>query len=59
VLAAKQATTTIPIVMVAIGDPPGSGIVTNVARPGGNVTGCSLRTAELEARSGVRANAAR
>jgi putative tryptophan/tyrosine transport system substrate-binding protein len=50
VLAAKQATTTIPIVMVAIGDPVGSGIVTNLARPGGNVTGCSLRTAELEAK---------
>jgi putative tryptophan/tyrosine transport system substrate-binding protein len=50
VLAAKQATTTIPIVMVAVGDPLGSGIVTNLARPGGNVTGCSLRTAELEAK---------
>jgi putative tryptophan/tyrosine transport system substrate-binding protein len=50
VLAAKQATTTIPIVMVAVGDPLGSGIVTNLARPGGNVTGCSLRAAELEAK---------
>jgi putative tryptophan/tyrosine transport system substrate-binding protein len=50
VLAAKQATTTIPIVMVAIGDPLGSGIVTNLARPGGNVTGCALRVAELEAK---------
>ena len=47
VLAAKQATTTIPIVMGTIGDPLGSGIVTNLARPGGNVTGCSSRAAEL------------
>ena len=50
VLAAKQATTTIPIVMGVIGDALESGIVTNLARPGGNVTGCSLRTAELEAK---------
>ena len=47
-LAAKQATATIPIVMGVIGDPIGSGIVTNLARPGGNITGCSLRVAELE-----------
>jgi putative ABC transport system substrate-binding protein len=50
VLAAKQATTTIPIVMGAIGDPLGSGIVTDLARPGGNITGCTLRAAELEAK---------
>ena len=50
VLAAKQATATIPIVMGAIGDPLGSGIVTNLARPGGNITGCALRVAELEAK---------
>jgi putative tryptophan/tyrosine transport system substrate-binding protein len=50
VLAAKQATPTIPIVMGAIGDPLGSGIVTNLARPGGNITGCSSRAAELEAK---------
>jgi putative ABC transport system substrate-binding protein len=48
VLAAKQATTTIPIVMGAIGDPLSSGIVTDLARPGGNVTGCSSRADELE-----------
>ena len=50
VLAAKQATTTIPIVMGAIGDPLSIGIVTNLAHPGGNVTGCSLSSAELEAK---------
>src|SRR6516164_4216741 len=50
VLAAKQATTTIPIVMGVIGDALESGIVTNLARPGGNITGCSLRVAELEAK---------
>jgi putative ABC transport system substrate-binding protein len=50
VLAAKQATATIPIVMGVIGDPVSSGIVTNLAHPGGNITGCSLRVAELEAK---------
>jgi putative tryptophan/tyrosine transport system substrate-binding protein len=49
-LAAKLATPTIPIVMGAISDPLGSGIVTNLARPGANVTGCSSRAAELEAK---------
>ena len=48
VLAAKRATTTIPIVMGLIGDPVGSGIVTNIARPGGNITGVSVLSAELE-----------
>ena len=40
-LAAKQATATIPIVMGSIGDPLGIGIVTNLAHPGGNITGSS------------------
>jgi putative tryptophan/tyrosine transport system substrate-binding protein len=49
-LAAKQATTTIPIVMGTIGDPLGVGIVTNLAHPGANITGFSSRAAELEAK---------
>jgi putative ABC transport system substrate-binding protein len=49
-LAAKRATTAIPIVMGAIGDPIGSGIVSSLARPAGNVTGFSSLAAELEAK---------
>jgi len=40
--AAKRATTTIPIVMIAVGDPVGIGIVQSLARPGANVTGSSV-----------------
>src|SRR5262245_62561918 len=39
VVAAKQATSVIPIVFVASGDPIGTGLVVNLARPGGNITG--------------------
>jgi putative ABC transport system substrate-binding protein len=46
-LAAKQANSTIPIVMLAAGDPLGSGLVASLARPGGNVTGMSLMAPEL------------
>jgi putative ABC transport system substrate-binding protein len=41
-LAAKRATRTIPVVMVAAGDPVAAGLVTNLARPDGNVTGLSF-----------------
>jgi len=44
---AKQATSTIPIVFIAVGEPVGSGLVTSLARPGGNVTGLSAISPEL------------
>jgi putative tryptophan/tyrosine transport system substrate-binding protein len=46
-LAAKNATTAIPIVMVAVGDPVGIGFVGSLARPGGNITGLSLQNPVL------------
>ena len=48
--AAVQATSTIPIVMALVSDPVGSGLVANLARPGGNVTGLSMMLAELSAK---------
>jgi putative ABC transport system substrate-binding protein len=48
--AAKRATGTIPIVMAAIIDPVASGLVTSIARPGGNVTGQSMMSPDLVAK---------
>ena len=47
---AKKATHTVPIVMVALGDPQGTGLVESLARPGGNITGISQMTSGLAAK---------
>jgi putative ABC transport system substrate-binding protein len=46
-LAAKQATTVVPIVFATVPDPVGTGLVTSLARPGGNITGLSNLNADL------------
>jgi ABC-type uncharacterized transport system substrate-binding protein len=49
-LAAKQATSVIPIVFAAAADPVGTGLVTSLAQPGGNVTGLSNQSTDLAAK---------
>jgi len=49
-LAAKNATTTIPIVIITAGDPVRSGLVASLARPGGNITGYSIIGPEIDAK---------
>ena len=50
-LAAKRATTTLPIVFPAVGDPVSEGIVSSLARPGGNITGLAVVSPELLVKS--------
>jgi putative ABC transport system substrate-binding protein len=50
IVAAKQATSVIPIVFAAAGDPVGTGLVVSLARPGGNVTGLSIQQTDVAAK---------
>jgi putative ABC transport system substrate-binding protein len=50
VIAARHATSAIPIVMVSVGDPVGAGFISSLARPGGNITGFSNITVDLSAK---------
>jgi putative ABC transport system substrate-binding protein len=47
-VAVKQATTTVPLVMAAVGDPVGTGLIASLARPGGNLTGLAAISPDLE-----------
>lgn len=48
--AAKEATSTIPIIIAGAGDPVGTGMIASLARPGGNITGTSAQATELSAK---------
>jgi putative ABC transport system substrate-binding protein len=50
VIAVRHATSTIPIVMVAVGDPVGFGFIASLARPGGNITGLTNIAVDLSAK---------
>jgi len=50
VIAVRHATSSIPIVMVAVADPVGFGFITSLARPGGNITGLTIIAVELSAK---------
>ncbi len=50
-VAARDATKTIPIVIAGVSDPVGAGLIPNLARPGGNVTGTSSQTSEVVGKS--------
>src|SRR3974390_883005 len=50
VIAVRRATSTIPIVMVGVGDSVGSGFIASLARPGGNITGLTNITIDLSAK---------
>src|SRR5437588_5514575 len=50
IVAAMEATSVIPIVFAAAGDPVGTGLVASLARPGGNVTGLSMQQTDLAAK---------
>lgn len=49
-LAVKKATTTVPLVMIAVGDPVGTGIVPSLSQPGGNITGLTSISTEMDAK---------
>ena len=57
--AAKRATSTIPIVMAIVADPVGSGLVANLAHPGGNVTGLSTMTDRAQRQAAATAQGER
>ena len=49
-LAVKKATTSVPVVMTAVGDPVGTGIVPSLSHPGGNITGLTAISTEIDAK---------